>query len=174
PNGNIDLQACPKPEASEPDANSRYAAPETDFEERLVAIWQETIKSAPIGIDDNFFDIGGHSLLAARLFARIEKVLGVKLPLAVLFQAPTIRRLANFIEENGCKGNWNSLVPIQTQGDRPPLFLVHGAEGNVLLYRSLARRMHHQPIYGLQSRGLDSRAPVERDTKNMPTNNNKQ
>jgi len=122
----------------------------------LAAVWRDVLKRHPIGLDDNFFELGGHSLMAARLFVRIEKTLGVRLPLATLIQSPTIRTLAARIEEVDPSAKWSSLVPIQPDGTKPPLFLVHGAEGNVLLYRSLAASLgSDQPVYGLQSQGLD-------------------
>jgi amino acid adenylation domain-containing protein len=156
PNGKIDRKAFPQPDLSTLKVSSRHVAPQRQQETRLVAIWQELLKRQPIGLDDNFFELGGHSLLAARMFVQMEKKLGVKLPLAMLFQSPTIRKLADKIEEMAGSSNWNSLVPIQTQGSKPPLFLVHGAEGNVLLYRSLAESLgKDQPVYGLQSQGLD-------------------
>jgi amino acid adenylation domain-containing protein len=156
PNRKIDRKALPKPDMSMLQAGSRHVAPQRQKETQLVAIWQDILKRQPIGLDDSFFDLGGHSLLAARLFMRIEQKLGVKLPLATLFHSPTIRTLADKIEEKVGTTNWDSLVPIQTQGSKPPLFVVHGAEGNVLLYRGLAESLgNDQPVYGLQSQGLD-------------------
>lgn len=162
PNGKIDRKAFPKPDVSPVEACSNHSAPQSSTEARLAAIWHEILKRRQVGIDDSFFDLGGHSLLAARLFVQIERKLGVRLPLATLFQCPTVRTLAEKIEQKGGTSSWNSLVPIQPLGIKPPLFLVHGAEGNVLLYSSLAQCFGtDQPVYGLQSRGLNGGEALE-------------
>ena len=82
-----------------------------------------------VRLDDNFFELGGHSLLAVLLFARILKYFGKRLPLATLFQAPTVAQLAAVIQKEGTPG-WSSIVPIQPAGSKPPFFCVHamGAE----------------------------------------------
>jgi thioesterase domain-containing protein/acyl carrier protein len=126
--------------------------PKTRLQRELAEVWQELLKLERVGIRDNFFDLGGHSLLAVRLFAAIERLTGRKLPLITLFQAATIEEISRLLEQD----NPNSLlVPIQTRGERPPLFLVHGAGGDVLWgYANLAASMPpNQPIYGIKSRG---------------------
>ncbi|HTL18897.1 MAG TPA: alpha/beta fold hydrolase [Patescibacteria group bacterium] len=107
----------------------------------------------PVGITDDFFDLGGHSLLAVRLFAEIEKLTGRKFPLVTLFQAPTIQQLARVLSQE--QGAGSLLVPIQPKGDKPPLFLVHGAGGDVLWgYANLVAHLPaDQPIYGIRSHG---------------------
>jgi aspartate racemase len=98
------------------------------------------------------------------MFVRIEQAFGRKLPLATLFQAPTIEQLAwKLNAAHATESEWPSLVPIQPLGSRPPLFLVHGAGGNVLLYNALARHLEPDyPLYGLQSQGLDGKSrPLE-------------
>lgn len=155
PNGKIDRKALPAPELTKSESTEGYLAPQDEIELQLTALWEQTLNVKPIGILDNFFELGGHSLLAAQLFAKIEKRIGVNIPLAILFQAPTIQLLANVIKQKDLKPLWSSLVPIQPAGSKPPLFLVHGAEGNVLLYRELALSLGpDQPVYGLQSKGL--------------------
>jgi thioesterase domain-containing protein len=101
--------------------------------------------------------LGGRSLTAVSLFAKIQKEFGRRLPLSTLLRAPTVEELARELSgESNESQNWACLVPIQPRGSRPPLFLVHGAGGNVLLYRALAEHLHpDQPLYGLQSKGLD-------------------
>jgi acyl transferase domain-containing protein/thioesterase domain-containing protein len=124
-------------------------------QEALLALWRETIGTSAIGLDDNFFDIGGHSLLAAQLFSRIKEEFGINAPLSILFDFPTVRQLMLHLSKSK-ELPWRSLVPIAAAGTRVPLFLVHGAEGNVLLYRELAKHLQpDQPVFGLQCKGLD-------------------
>jgi phthiocerol/phenolphthiocerol synthesis type-I polyketide synthase E len=133
---------------------------ENDTGSRLAAIWQEVLGIEGIGVDQNYFDLGGDSSLAVRMFAEIEKVFKVKLPLATLYDAPTIEELARILESSSIASGWSPLVAIQPLGSRPPLFCFHGAGGNVLTYRDLSRHLgSDQPFYGLQSQGLDGSQP---------------
>jgi thioesterase domain-containing protein/acyl carrier protein len=137
---------------------------EDDTTKRLARIWQELLGVGSIGIDQNYFDLGGDSPLAIQLFSQIEKVFNVKLPLATLFEAPTIRELASILRCEAPTAGWSPMVPIQPKGSRPPFFCIHGAGGNVLIYRDLSLHLgSDQPFYGLQSPGLDgSRPPLTR------------
>ena len=134
---------------------------EGDNTTRQVArIWEELLGVPSIGFDENYFDLGGDSSLAVQLFAQIEKVFRVKLPLATLFEAPTIEELARILRPETARSGWSSLVTIQPAGSRPPLFCMHPHGGNVLIYRDLSRYLgSDQPFYGLQSQGLDGRCP---------------
>jgi len=126
----------------------------------LVRIWQQLLGVGSVGIDQNYFDLGGDSVLAVHLFAEIEKVFKVKLPLATLFEAPTIQELAGILRSEAPSTGWSPLVTIQNSGSRPPFFCVHGAGGNVLIYRELSENLgSDQPFYGLQSQGLDGSCP---------------
>ncbi len=159
PEGKMDRRSLPAPPVECLEASNGYLAPRNPTEESLARIWGETLKIEKVGIRDSFFDLGGQSLLAVSLFARIEREFGKKLPLATLFKSPTIEQLAAALN-NGSHDSpqWASLVPIQSEGTEPPLFLVHGAGGNVLLYRWLAQHLAPDyPLYGLQSRGLDGK-----------------
>jgi len=127
---------------------------------QVARIWEELLGVPSIGFDENYFDLGGDSSLAVQLFAQIEKVFRVKLPLATLFEAPTIEELARILRPETARSGWSSLVIIQPAGSRPPLFCMHPHGGNVLIYRDLSRYLgSDQPFYGLQSQGLDGRCP---------------
>jgi len=126
------------------------------LEVQLAHIWERVLGVGLVGADDSFFDLGGYSLLAVRLFAEIEEAFGLRLPLATLFQAPTVGTLAAILRDRGWTPPWHSLVAIRPGGNRPPLFLVHGVGGNVVGFRHLAAQLDpNLPIFGLQSRGLD-------------------
>jgi thioesterase domain-containing protein/acyl carrier protein len=134
-------------------AQADYVAPRTDVEKQICVLWQKLLHIERVGATDNFFELGGHSLLAVRLFAELEKLTGRKLPLVTLFQAPTVEELARLVDD-GNRGR-SVLVPVREKGSRPPLFLVHGAGGDVLWgYANLAKHLSaEQPIYGIKSRG---------------------
>ena len=136
--------------------------------EKLRNIWQQLLAIEAIEIDQNYFDLGGDSILAVQLFAEIEREFGVKLPVATLFDAPTIAQLARLLEGDSPVSGWTPLVPIQPNGSRPPFFCIHGAGGNVLIYRELAKNLGpDQPFFGLQSQGLDGELPVLQTVEEM-------
>ncbi|OLP20469.1 hypothetical protein BST81_00190 [Leptolyngbya sp. 'hensonii'] len=127
-----------------------------ELEQQLTQIWEQLFGMQPISVTDNFFDLGGDSLLAVRLFAQIEATCGKKLPLSVLLNAPTIEQLAHLLRQDSQASVWSPLVQIQAGSEnRPPLFCMHGGGFNVLIYRKLALNLDpDQPVYGLQARGL--------------------
>ena len=139
-----------------------YVGPRDETEQKLVAIWEDLLKISPIGVKHDYFDLGGYSLLATRLFKQVEQEFGKRLSLATLIRASTVESLAQIIKgkESGEDAEWNSLIPMQAGSpSRPPLFLIHGAGGNILLYRDLARHLgSDQPVYGIQAQGLDGRS----------------
>ncbi len=152
-----------------------YLAPEGGLEETLAGFWQELLGVGQVGAEDSFFDLGGHSLIAVRLFARIRKTWGVDLPISTLFEAPSIRKIAALLEQAGAGGapgtqaadgerpaaaphrRFTHLVAMHEGegGERMPFFLVAGMFGNVLNLRHLAHLLGaDRPFYGLQARGL--------------------
>jgi thioesterase domain-containing protein/acyl carrier protein len=140
-------------------ASGRNAEP-GDAVELLSRLWRELLGIDTIAVDQNFFDLGGDSSLAVRLFSQIENVFGVKLPLATLYEAPTIEELARIVRGEVASSGWSPLVVIQPLGSRPALFCMHGAGGTVLIYRELSQHLGlDQPFYGLQSQGLDGDRP---------------
>ena len=154
PNGKVDRNALPEPVRERSGAHE-LVAPRTELERKLAAIWERELDIHPIGVTDDFFDLGVTSIVAATLFAAIEHDLGDSLPLGAIFRAPTIETLAQLIEGEEDTSRWTSLVPIQPLGSRPPIFCVHGGAGTILHLQPLARRLGpEQPFYGLQSSGL--------------------
>ncbi len=136
------------------------SVPTGDVQRRLIEFWEAAFRIHPISVDQNFFELGGDSLLAARLFPQIEKAFKVKLPLAILLEAPTIRQLSARID--GCESDslGSCLVAVQTRGLRLPLFCVHGHMGEVFYCRNLSHSLGaDQPMYGLRSYGLGGGSP---------------
>lgn len=143
---------------------------EDDITKQLTRIWQDLLGLGSINPNDNYFDLGGDSILAVHLFAEIEKVFGVKLPVATLYEAPAIEELAKILRGEVASSGWSPLVAIQPQGSRPPFFCMHGAGGNVLIYRDLSRHLGpDQPFYGLQAQGLDGSCPPLTKIEEMAT-----
>ncbi|MFN3685732.1 type I polyketide synthase [Salinarimonas sp.] len=149
-----------------PDLASAYVAPRTPCERILAGFFEELLGVSPIGVEDGFFDLGGHSLVAVRLFVMIRKAFGVDLPISTLFQAPTVAACAALIEArtggvaetaSAPTPRFHHLVPMHEGEGGPgtPVFVVAGMFGNVLNLRGLATRLgRDRKVYGLQARGL--------------------
>ena len=153
-------QSAPTPAVPARDAASN-GAPRDPVEQTLALWWQELLGLDHVSIHDDFFALGGHSLVAVRLFAKIKNHFSVDLGLATLFEAHTIEALANVIRKPKDQKAQSPIVPIQTGGSKPALFLIHGVGGNVVGFEDLARRFSHdQPIYGIQSQALDQTGPA--------------
>ncbi len=158
PSGKADLTALPDPRTA---GSFEGAVYETTTERRLASIWSDVLEFPTIPRDASFFDLGGDSLAAVTLFLRIAEEFGHELPLATLAQSPTIAALADRIDEHARlrADDTRSLQLLQAgQPDVPPLFLVHGGGGNVLVFSELAARLGpEQTVYGLQWSGWDGR-----------------
>lgn len=155
-----------------PDLDSEYAEPVDDVERTLVGFWEDLLGVDRVGTQDSFFGLGGHSLIAVRLFAKIQQAFHVDFPISVLFQAPTIAGCAQLIRDAigdytaDSKSNetapqrkprYQHLVPMHSTKSEQltPYFLVAGMFGNVLNLRHLAQLIGNaRPFYGLQARGL--------------------
>jgi thioesterase domain-containing protein len=120
-NGKLDRQALPAPEMSDVAARG-YEPPRGETEERLARIWADLLGLERVGRRDNFFDLGGRSLLAIRLLSKIRPSFKTDLPLSTVFHSPTIAALAQSLNKRGAPSEWFSLIPIQQGGSRPPLF----------------------------------------------------
>jgi acyl transferase domain-containing protein/thioesterase domain-containing protein len=177
------------PKFSRPSLQTDFAAPSNEEERFLAEVWQELLGVERVGTHDDFFELGGQSLIAVRLFNRIKKHYKLEFGLAVLFEAPTIAACAAMIRERLglpkqeetaalAKGEDNHevtsptsgvtaprkslcIVPIRAGGKRPPLFVIHGMGGNIVEYMHLAKYLHSdQPLYGIQAQGLDGKKPI--------------
>ena len=168
PSGKVDRKALPVPDRSVLVQERLAVAPRSMTEVNLAHIWQAVLGVPQISIHDNFFELGGHSLLAIRVMAQVQQHFGQHLPLASLFENPTIAQLALRLHNTGTVADWSPLVPIQPHGSRSPFFCIHGGGGNVLHYDTLARHLgNEQPFYALQAVGLDGRTPPLTSVEDM-------
>ncbi len=168
-----DAMARPSTDAGfeRPDLDSDFIEPETEIERRLAGFWSDLLGIGKIGVEDNFFDLGGHSLIAVRLFAKVKSAFAVDFPISILFEAPTIRKCAMLIAEKvgnieapvetaeapASRARFLHIVPMHTNQPsvKTPFFMVAGMFGNVLNLRHLAHLIGaDRPFYGLQARGL--------------------
>jgi oxalate---CoA ligase len=132
-----------------------FVAPASETERRLTEIWEAVLDIDGLGVQDDFFELGGESLAAVTLFSEMERLLGEMPPLSTLLDYPTIRSLAGRLEQLGAISQDSLLVAIRAQGRRLPLFYTHAAYGNVLFVRKLLPFLHAgQPLYAIKARGL--------------------
>jgi acyl-CoA synthetase (AMP-forming)/AMP-acid ligase II/thioesterase domain-containing protein/acyl carrier protein len=132
-----------------------FVAPQNETEKQLATIWSEMLGLEQVSMRDDFFALGGDSLVAARLFARINKMFGMNLPLVTLIESPTIETLAEVLQGTRKLAVSSCLVPIRSQGRKPPFFCVHGPGGQIVNYAALAAHWDSdQPFYGVQARAV--------------------
>jgi len=146
-NGKVDKKALLQLQIQEK-SHADYMGPRDELEIKLVSIFEEVLNKKRVGIKDDFFDLGGHSLLSVKLMAKINSMCNVSLALAVLFQASTVEKLAEIINSNGYTRE--ILVPIQIQGNKIPIFALPGQGGSTVVYNALSKVLgSSQPFYGL-------------------------
>ena len=170
-NGKIQTSALPDPSLRNIGNTVKMAAsPVGDTEKHLAAIWSDLLEIQEIYRDEDFFTLGGHSLMALRMFSRITREFGRSLPLAIILKHPTIASLAcaltapNEIETDAAplltsKGN---IVTLAQGGSEVPLFCIHGGDGGVMFYRSLASLMPPEvPVHAIESLELGYSGKIE-------------
>lgn len=137
-------------------------------QDTLLKLWQEILEDKTLSLDDDFFENGGHSLRAVSLMATLKKKLNVHLPLSSLISYPTPRAMAELLESSKTENLWKCLVPIRKKGSKMPLYLIHGAGLNVLLYQSLGNHLDpERPIFALQAKGLDGKSEISTTIEEM-------
>ncbi len=170
-NGKLDRKALPPPTGDHSPAHMTVR-PRTASEEMVMGIFRTVLGRSDFGLYDSFFDLGGNSLMAARIMMQMRKDSGCDLPLRVLFERPTVSALAATIDtlrvpqhskqtlrSAGELNQFPAIVPLQPEGKRPPIFAVPGHNGDVFCYRAFAQHLGpDQPFYGLHPPGLDGRS----------------
>jgi amino acid adenylation domain-containing protein len=151
-NGKLDRKALPVPEWNLSEKAEGYVAPTTPLEQQLVTICEELLGVSPIGIRDNFFYIGGDSLMAARFFDRIGQTIGKKIPLSVFFAGATIENVARALQQDEPQEEAQlpkGLVAVQKGGSKRPFFYLHGEwKGGAFYTQDIAKALgSEQPFY---------------------------
>ena len=163
-NGKVDRTALPDTNIRAADGGSEnvrrstadFVPPRDEIEAQLVTIWEQELDIRPVGIRDTFLELGGDSLTAVGVFARIEREFCRSLPPAALLERPTIEHLAELLRDPQLGRQTACLVVLQESDARPPLICLPGISGNLWEFRRLAKRLGPDiPIYGLQPVGLD-------------------
>ncbi len=162
-NGKVDRKALPTPSDSpQLQPGQTYVAPRDPVEAAMTMIWEDVLRVRPVGVFDDFFAIGGHSMTAVMLVNVVRQHFAVDLPLTVLFQTPTVADLCAYLRARVAPSS-GSVVPIKAGGSNPPLFLVHPQGGGVLCYLHLTRALGaldgETPVYGVEAIGYDSAEP---------------
>jgi amino acid adenylation domain-containing protein len=166
--GKVDYHALPTLDLDQLDQNTTEESPRDQIEQMMLNLWEEVLGQTSISVQDNFFEIGGHSLLAIRLFSRIERELGQRLPIITIFQTPTIEGLAEIIRSGKVVDQNPVLVPIQPSGSETPFFCIHGFGGGVTGYYDLAQLLgEDQPFIGVQAKGFESQDTPHTDVEEM-------
>ncbi|MGK7926524.1 MAG: amino acid adenylation domain-containing protein [Spirulina sp.] len=164
PNGKVDRNALPAPDLEQL-RDRDFLAPETPIQKTLADIWQEILKIEPIGLGDNFFKLGGDSLLSIQLVAQASQA-GIAITAQQILQYQTLEELSHVAIAGVARSMLSSPsspvhtgsppIAIQPQGDRCPLFFIHPVGGTVSYYVPLAHQLGlNQPFYGLQSVGFN-------------------
>jgi amino acid adenylation domain-containing protein len=160
--GKIDRKALPTvSDFWSPRDEQTFIAPRTAAERLIANIWTEVLHIKSISVNSDFFELGGHSLIAVKVMVAIEKETGKRLPLASLFENPTIESLSKMIAKDEEEIKWDSLVTIKKSGTKMPIYMIHGGGLNVLVFHPLAKYMDKdQPIYGMQALGLNGKSKL--------------
>jgi len=160
PNGKVDRKSLPEPVMNKYVSND-YEEAHTETQKKLQDIALKTIAVDKIGINDNFFDLGVNSLMAVLMMVQVENVFGKRLPLSVLFNFPTIKYLSAMLDDPTVQAPYKTLVPIKTEGNKIPVYVIHGIGLNLLnVYHMVSALGPDQPVYGIQSIGLDGTMKV--------------
>ncbi len=159
-NGKIDRQRLPAPEGSQARGKARFIEPATPLEWRIRQLFEEVTGAEPISCDEDFFEVGGHSLSAVLLISRLGRLTGRELELSAIFRYRTIAKLAAYLKfERGVAEAPSCLVPIQSRGELAPMFWFPPQGGGAFCYVELSRKLGESlPLFAFQSRGWNGEA----------------
>ncbi|TCP67306.1 non-ribosomal peptide synthetase [Baia soyae] len=170
PNGKIDRRALPEPNQSSSTVHDKqaYLAPRNELEQTMVKLWEEVLQVEPIGVLDNFFVMGGHSLKALQLVNKVTKTFDRSLPLSVLFKNPTVALLCEVLQSHADDASGNLILLNEGDEAVPPLFVVHGQGGGIINFVHLAQEFESKrTVYAFQALGYDDEEPMELKVEQM-------
>lgn len=155
PNGKIDRKALPSLEETQKGLATTYVPPRNGIELKLTEIWQKVLGVPQVGIQDNFFEVGGNSLLAVSLLNKVETALGTSLPVSIFAEAQTIEELSHYLSESRSSNSQKLLITLQNgNSQKTPIFFAHALWGNTLFYRRFIDYLDlDHPCYGIESIG---------------------
>jgi thioesterase domain-containing protein len=164
-NGKLDRAALPAPEAT---AVVAGRGPRDEREALLCGVFADLLGLDEVGIDDDFFSLGGHSLLVGRLIARLRTEFGVRLGIRTVFEAPTVAKIVERLGGTEQDGSLEVLLPMRRHGGRPPLFCFAPATGLAWCYAGLISSLPVDlPVYGLQAHGIARDEPLPADVGSL-------
>jgi acyl-coenzyme A synthetase/AMP-(fatty) acid ligase/thioesterase domain-containing protein/acyl carrier protein len=150
--GKIALDQLPFPKMVRPDLDHARVSASTPTEDTLTAIWEEHIGVSGIGVIDDFFEVGGDSLIGVVIFVAIEEELGKSLPVSTLLTAPTIRKLGKIIDGELENNQGVDIIAVNSNGEKPPLFFIPGKGGFPIRIRHLVKHLNSDiPVYAFQN-----------------------
>jgi len=160
PNGNLNAGVI-KGTLTTVKQSEDHVAPRDALEAQVARIWETAIGVTNLSVRDSFFDLGGRSLAAMQIVSRINKTYSLSFGLASLFSGHTVERMAQLVTQRLSANGSSSIVPMQPQGTAAPLFIIHGAGGNVIRFYQLAMLVGtNHPIYGIQAQSLLAGQPA--------------
>lgn len=168
PGGKVDRLSLPTQIGGRPELQNQPVRPRNILEQKLCNIWTKVLGLDHVGVDDDFLELGGDSLLASTLMVRIGEVFQNELPLSVLIQASTVAKMADILRDEKLELRNSPLVTIQPKGDKSPFFCVGGSGGHVFGFTALSRHLgDDQPFYGLEPPGRDGEQPPLTSVEDM-------
>ncbi|MEM8846112.1 MAG: phosphopantetheine-binding protein [Bacteroidota bacterium] len=171
PNGKVDKRALKRLPVAQETMDTEVVKPNSEVEEKLVSIWEEVLNFSPISIDDNFFEIGGDSILSIQIISKARKE-GIMLAANQLFEYQTIKELSTYLlrqKEDKTK-KYDYLTALRKEGTKTPLFCIHSGGGHVFFYQLLAKYLKPgRPIYAIEPTGLYENEKMHLDIREMTT-----
>ncbi len=165
PNGKVDRNQLPTENHPSPNEKETFVAPRNSIETQLAKIWETVLGRHPIGVTDNFFHLGGESLMAVRLCSEIERALQQKIPVTLIFHAQTIEQLAKKIGQSEEPEPSPQMVTIQASGSHPPIFCVCFGD----TFSPYLQHYPDQPLYMFFNQGYDGKPALKKAVKEIAT-----